>query len=602
MKQKQVEQEIQALENQIAKAQIQQQIDMENLRTQLKIVQANADAAIAAELSRLLYLYQSEISRIQTLKRNVASWTIEKARYEADLAFLHIDSAKFVKNFKLQQERIVRNQTADLARYTKELATWQAYAQHPDVTALVEAKKTELEAAKSKIAEIYPAANLAEYAYYAKYDVYYAARENLYAYESLLNSTWTWPRYVLVNNSYDTIYTDGGGVDFVYSSNIPKDGEWHYIGYSSYLNFYYGSGGEIFARCQYGVYYSWRTVIRNTLTGADVEEIVKEELALKINGWKQDSAIAQQDYATYSAQLSALLPGLTAAREAYEAAQSDLSQAKKDRDEALENRDAAWHVSEKARLEFNAKAAPQSSADSSKYRNARKAYDGRDPFTLVLIDPTGGAQGAYQITNDKYQEVLQAYNDASGAYNVIKDDIRDLVGKVATAQSNLDNAIANLNANYPKWEILSNNTRAALQAAVDAAEAEADAALAKFYEIRDEFFALDDLISELEYDIDYLDYWAGTDGWARESVIKALIDSSQESINNAQAALDKAKAYLADITKTPDYHTAVTAVVAAKKADIAYNQSQIDSANAEIAVREKTAAAYEAAIDKLIGN
>jgi chromosome segregation ATPase len=607
----QTEQQIQRLKEEMAEAALKHEAQMELLQAQLKIAKSQADQTVIAQLNSLISQYSNALYNIQSLKNNINSYTLNIARYESYLAIAMIDSVRFVKNFEVEQKATIRSQTAYKEDLTESLNQWKAAIQAPGVGPLITAKKAELKALQDGLRDVKFAVNAANEIRSEKLAVYDSALTDLNDYNYLLSSlsnggsTWAYTGYSWIAGGYDTLYTDSYGKEFN-AKPIPKDDEYHLVGFSNYYyNSYSDATGEIYARCRYGVYYEFYYKYRASYSYSGAEAVQKDALARELSRLKQDSIRYKEGYDKYSAELNVVLPKLNAASAAEIAALAAQEQKYEAYITAYEASETARHAFEKARIDFYAKAAPQSKADTVLVNNAKVAYDGTKYWPSAsgnAPDPTGGKSGAYNKAVEAYNAAYDAYRLASAVLEGVKTDIYTAVNNVSTAEYWLNQRTNQLEAFYPNANFVLNNSRAALQAKLNAAQEAYDLAQEEYLVLNDEYYTtLNITIPNLNNEIYQLELYYDANGAAATAeYVQGRIDYYTTQINYAQQYIDEANAKLQDISNTSNYLNSVGSTITSYKNTIASYKVQIEQYKGELTGLEVIAATLKAAIDSLM--
>ena len=639
--QKQLEQSIQSIEHLMAKAELEYQTELKRLTADLKLAQANADAMIAQELRNLVQNYTNELAQIQSLKNQISTTTLNIIRGESELTLALIDSARFVKNYEIDQTANIRSYTASQEQYTAYLAQWQSAALAPGASALLTTKKNELKTLQTKgkgLDSLQSARDAASTIRDKKYEANLKANRDLNGggyydengtyvdvrgYKNLLwelangGQAWYYDYYDELGRDYKSTLEIGGQI-FDAAKIIKNDGERYYVGHSDYI----GGTGEIFATRYAGVYYVWERKAVNYYTSTGDEVIVKVELDRYIKGLQGDSIKSQGDYDKSLAEYKLAESKLRTASIAEQNAVAALQLYQTAYETAYKEQEYASYAYNKAFADYNAN---QSAGNLTKVNDARKAYEGKTQVPdAVVANLNGGAVGRANKAATDLSNAEAKKKDAVAVYEGLKADVRLLMQTYTNAKSNLDRYTSILAGLYPNAAFVKNNTLANLQAKIDAAWKEYIVASDKYVVLSKECNEMEVIISNLITEISNLEWYYGANGdplrdqygnpvtvggplfddygypITVENYIKGRIDYYEKQINIYKESIEKANANLKDISKTSDYTYQVAHVIDNIKRDIANYKVQREGFEAQLPVREAVAANYKAAIDSLM--
>jgi hypothetical protein len=547
-------------------------------QTQLKLAKAQGNSEISWRLDNLLGQYYNLIANTNTYKNQIVLYEIQLARYELDLVKYPYDSAAFVNNYIINTNANIRSSEKDIKGYNERIAEWQAFAQDPDASEIIEEKQAELEKLVDTLPVLYKAIAPA---YSAWYDTARVIRDSIQTllsdYENLSYGYYTIRHYQDIPGAFDTEdeWEDAAGAVFTHRGpSVNGNTAYYYSGYSTAL------GTDVYSQYWYGTYY-WATVAY-TSDSYYVDEgkyVSKEDFEYQKRNIKDDSIGAAKEVNDYTTLLYALLPKIKPAGAAEVAADALVKT-------TLEARNKAQDDYSKS----------NSKADSTKLANAGRAYNGINPINGAILDPDGGAYGAWQVAKARYVE--------------LQDSIRPLNQNIINAKNNLNYYTGQLESYYNNLELISKGPREKIWQELQDAIAVANEKYGLYWDasnaysgasaltgtIRNEILALSELEGLLIDGSDQTYYTKRTADY-----IQNQIESYTKLINTAQANIDRWKIEVANAAL---YATGNGYIIAQLVENYKYNIGEtkvwIEEAQKRIEVYETQLALVKKSIDVLL--
>jgi hypothetical protein len=263
-----------------------------------------------------------------------------------------------------------------------------------------------------------------------------------------------------------------------------------------------------------------------------------------------------------------------------------------------------------ARTAFDALPTPQARADSLKVVEARVKYDGRNPFTGILVDVKEGAVGAYNDASTYYWAKNDAHNAALNAYNTTNDRIKTLNNQVISNYNTWSYYTSQKETYLERLALLQNGTRPELQIAVYETAEAYDAAYDAYYFATNESGRLTNEIRNL--DVLGGIYTSGDYTYYTEystSYVNSQITYYTDEIVRLEALLASYQvnlAYFAEYASSESYDydgysaSTVAKVIELRKAEIADLKAEIAGIEAIIPALQKNVDYLKAAIDALL--